>query len=43
MKKVLLFAVLITLFLTSCRGTRDGYGCHGRSKYITGHRDNGFW
>ena len=40
MKKAFLFLVIAAMFaatFTSC--ARQGYGCKGRSKYITGYRD----
>ncbi len=43
MERLLLFVLALftaVLFLSSCKPT--GYGCKGRSKYITGHRPNGY-
>jgi len=37
--KVVVLVVLVSIVFSSCR---TGYGCHGRSKYITGHRPNGY-
>jgi hypothetical protein len=41
MKKVIVLVLIIgfALSITSCR---TGYGCKGRSKYITGHKPNGY-
>ena len=39
MKKIIVLLVLVSVVFSSCR---TGYGCKGRSKYITGHRPNGY-
>lgn len=31
--------IVFSLMLSSCR---TGYGCHGNSRYITGHKSNGY-
>ena len=33
MKKILVLLIITSLVITSCQ--RNGYGCHGRGKYIT--------
>lgn len=38
-KQLIIFIVMISIIFTSCSGTRNGYGCHGRSKYITGYKN----
>jgi len=38
--KAIALVVLVALAVSSC--SPSGYGCKGRSKYITGHRPNGY-
>jgi len=42
MKKLIVLVVLVSIVLTSCSSSRNGYGCKGRSKWITGHRPDGY-
>jgi len=32
--------IVFSLMMSSCKTT--GYGCHGNSRYITGHKSNGY-